>query len=101
MIASAILNSDKFKKLVIRRRLVSVGLSLIIIFIYFGFILNIAFNKERLATKIGAHITLSLPIGFGIIVFAWIVTGCYVYWANTKYDSAVMELKKQINELPS
>jgi uncharacterized membrane protein (DUF485 family) len=101
MPASDILKTGKFKKLVRRQRLVSVGLSLAVLLIYFGFILNIAFNKEGLSTKIGAHITLSLPIGIGIIVLAWIITGFYVYWANTRYDAAVSELKKQINELPS
>ena len=101
MVPSEILKSENFKKLVAKQRIVSFGLSLTIVFIYFGFVLNMAFNKERLSTKIGAHITLSLPIGIGIILFAWIVTGCYVYWANTKYDAAVINLKKQINELPS
>jgi uncharacterized membrane protein (DUF485 family) len=66
--------------------------------VYFGFILSIAFYKELLSFKIGEHITLGLPIGIGIIVFAWILTGIYTRWANSKYDKAVRELRNEILE---
>jgi uncharacterized membrane protein (DUF485 family) len=92
----AVLQSTPFRKLVSSRRRVSLFLSLIIIFVYFGFILTIAFNKELMTTKIGNHITIALPIGTGIIVFAWILTGIYVRWANSNYDRQVEAIKKQL-----
>jgi uncharacterized membrane protein (DUF485 family) len=64
--------------------------------VYFGFILSIAFFKEFLSLKIGEHITLGLPIGIGIIIFAWILTGFYTRWANQKYDKSVRELRNEI-----
>jgi uncharacterized membrane protein (DUF485 family) len=66
--------------------------------VYFGFMLSIAFYKEFLSIKIGEHVTLGLPIGIGVIVFAWILTGIYIRWANSKYDKAVRELRNEILE---
>jgi uncharacterized membrane protein (DUF485 family) len=49
-----------------------------------------------LSKLIGKNVTLGLPIGLGILVFAWILTGIYTYWANTRYDKKINELKKKI-----
>ncbi len=91
-----IVNSDKFKKLVKKRLRVSLTLTAVMLIVYFGFILVIAFNKELLAFKIGEHLTIGLPIGIGIIVFAWLLTGLYTRWANQSYDKSVRELRDQV-----
>ncbi len=83
---TTILNSEKFKDLVKKRLTVSITLTVIILVVYFGFILTIAFYKEFLAIKIGEHLTLGLPIGIGVIIFAWLLTGIYTRWANRNYD---------------
>lgn len=93
-----ILESEKFRNLVKKRLKVSLSLTAIMLLVYFGFILIIAFYKELLAIKIGEHITLGLPIGVGIIVFAWLLTGLYTRWANSKYDKSVRELRNEILE---
>lgn len=93
-----ILDSEKFKNLVKKRLLVSISLTIIMLLVYFGFMLSIAFYKEFLSIKIGEHVTLGLPIGIGVIVFAWILTGIYIRWANSKYDKAVRELRNEILE---
>lgn len=91
-----ILESDKFKALVRKRVSVSITFTVIMLVVYFGFTLTIAFNKEALAAKIGEHMTIGLPIGIGIIIFAWLLTGAYTRWANSSYDKSVRELRKQI-----
>ncbi|MCU0344915.1 MAG: DUF485 domain-containing protein [Ignavibacterium sp.] len=91
-----IVNSEKFKELVKKRLRVSLTLTAVILFVYFGFILTIAFYKEILAAKIGEHLTIGLPIGIGIIVFAWLLTGVYTRWANNSYDKSVRELRDQV-----
>jgi len=93
-----ILESAKFKVLVRKRLRVSLSLTAVMLIVYFGFILSIAFFKEILAVKIGGHITLGLPVGIGIIVFAWLLTGWYTRWANRDYDRAVRELRNEILE---
>lgn len=91
-----ILESEKFKTLVKKRLKVSITLTIIMLVVYFGFILSIAFYKEFLSYKIGEHLTLGLPIGIGIIIFAWILTGIYTRWANKNYDKSVRELRNEI-----
>ncbi len=93
-----ILDSEKFKNLVKKRLTVSLSLTAIMLLVYFGFMLTIAFYKDLLALKIGEHITLGLPVGIGVIVFAWLLTGVYTRWANNKYDKAVRELRNEILE---
>ncbi|OGU35478.1 MAG: hypothetical protein A2068_04145 [Ignavibacteria bacterium GWB2_35_6b] len=91
-----IVNSSAFKELVSKRLKFSITLTVIMLVVYFGFILVIAFYKEMLAVKIGEHITIGLPIGIGIILFAWILTGIYIRWANKTYDKNVRELRNQV-----
>lgn len=91
-----IVNSESFKNLVSKRLNFSLTLTIIMLVVYFGFILVIAFYKELLAVKIGEHLTLGLPIGVGIILFAWLLTGVYIRWANKTYDKSVRELRNQV-----
>ena len=91
-----ILESESFKSLVKKRLSVSLILTFVMLAVYFGFILTIAFNKELLAAKIGDVFTVGLPVGIGIIVFAWLLTGVYTRWANHSYDKRVRDLRNQI-----
>ena len=89
-------DTPQFKAVVRNKWRISLLLTCIMLFVYFGFILLIAFNKPYLAKLIGKNITLGLPVGLGILVFAWILTGIYTYWANTKYDKKINELKNKM-----
>lgn len=94
-----ILESAPFRKLVKDQRQVSVLGTSAMLFFYFGFILLVAFNKPALATKLGDHVTVAIPIGLGLIIIAWAMTGLYVNWANSKYDSEVTAIKNRLNDL--
>jgi uncharacterized membrane protein (DUF485 family) len=91
-----ILASVEFKNMVSLRWSVSLSLTLLMLIVYLGFIFTVAFAKDFLASKIGVHINLGLVIGFGIILFTWLLTGIYVYWANNKYDKTIQELKNKL-----
>lgn len=91
-----IINSESFKRLVKKRIAVSSILTVIMLVIYFGFILSIAFYRELLSYKIGTYVTLGLPIGIGLILFAWLLTGYYTSWANRDYDKEVRELRNKV-----
>jgi uncharacterized membrane protein (DUF485 family) len=93
-----IINSPEFKDLVRKRTSISVILTIIICVVYFTFLLIIAFDKELLANKIGENITLGLPVGVGLIIFTWLITGFYVYWSNHSYDKNVLNLKKKFSQ---
>lgn len=91
-----IISSPAFRRLVSRRWLVSMLLTATILVIYIGFLLVVAFNKELLAMKIGRYYTLAIPVGLGIILVAWLLTGIYVFWANNRYDRQVEALRHQV-----
>ncbi|MCX7737978.1 MAG: DUF485 domain-containing protein [Hydrogenothermaceae bacterium] len=90
-----------FQKLVSERSRVMVVLTLIELFVYFGFILMVAFNKEFLASKLGEGVvTVGIPIGIGVIVISFLLTGIYVYIANKDYDELSEKIKnKYIKEV--
>ncbi len=95
--AAALMNSPEFKHLVKKRWSVSLVLTVTILVIYIGFLLVVAFDKKLLAAKLDNYLPWALPIGFAIIIAAWLLTGIYVYWANNHYDPEVQALKNKIN----
>jgi len=74
----------------------SLVLTAILFVVYYGFIVLVATNKPLLATRIGETMTLGIPMGVAIIVFAWVLTAAYVVWANRQYDPEVRRLRDQI-----
>jgi uncharacterized membrane protein (DUF485 family) len=98
MAASAleIEKNPKFQELVSTRKSLGWSLSVLMLVIYFGFILLVAFDKSFLATPLSADgvTTIGIPIGLAVIVSAFLLTGFYVVRANARYD----ELTRQIVE---
>ncbi|HLB25537.1 MAG TPA: DUF485 domain-containing protein [Nitrospirota bacterium] len=91
-----VLNDPDFKELSSKKNSISITLTVLELIAYFGFIFLIAFNKEFLAQDISPSITIGIPIGIGVIVFSWVLTGIYVRWANSKYDALVEKVKDKI-----
>lgn len=86
------LDRARFQELVSRKRAVSAILTTLILVVYFGFILVLAFRRDLLALKVGEHLTLGVPVGLAVIVTACVLTGIYVVWANSVYDESVRNL---------
>jgi uncharacterized membrane protein (DUF485 family) len=72
---------------------IAVALSAAMIFVYFGFVLLIAFDKPRVAQLLAPGLSLGILLGALVIVATWIITWVYVRWANTHLDSRVAELR--------
>lgn len=98
-LGQARLNQAKFQRLVSRQRGMSVSLTALMLAIYFGFILILAFRRDLLAAKIGAYLTVGMPVGLLVILSACVLTGIYVRWANTSHDEAVQSLIDDMGEL--
>ena len=94
--ADSIINSPEFKDLVATKGVVSAILSVIMLAVYFGFILVLAFNKTLLGQTLGPGLSIGIPVGLGVILLAWLLTGVYVFWANDKYDSAVTSIRESL-----
>jgi uncharacterized membrane protein (DUF485 family) len=61
-------------------------LTAIMLVVYFGFILMVAFAPKLMATPVFGDITLGFPLGLGVIVIAILLTGLYVLRANDAFD---------------
>jgi uncharacterized membrane protein (DUF485 family) len=72
-----------------RRWRVAITLTIAMVFLYFGFIALIAFNKPLLARKVTEGLSLGILLGALVIVASWLLTWAYVRWANTHYDTAL------------
>ncbi|MDA8169526.1 MAG: DUF485 domain-containing protein [Nitrospiraceae bacterium] len=93
-----ILNDKDFREMAGRKNSISIILTILELIIYFGFVFLIAFDKPFLATKLsaGGATTIGIPIGVGVILLSWILTGIYIRWANNKYDVMVEKIKEKI-----
>ena len=90
------INQEEFQELVRKKWTVSIILTVVMLAIYFGFILVLAFNKGVLAAKIGEHMNVGIPVGLGVILSACVMTGIYVVWANNTYDKTVKRILEQM-----
>jgi uncharacterized membrane protein (DUF485 family) len=89
-------NDPDFQKLVKERTRIIIILTLVELVVYYGFILLVAFNKEFLAQKLGEGITtIGIPIGIGVIVISFLLTGIYVYIANKDFDELTEKIKQK------
>jgi uncharacterized membrane protein (DUF485 family) len=86
------LESAEFKQLVRGKWTIAIILTFLLFVVYYGFILLVAANKPFLAQKVGEYTTIGIPIGVGVIVAAWVLTGIYVSWANRVQDTEVSRL---------
>ncbi|MCS6823102.1 MAG: DUF485 domain-containing protein [Cytophagaceae bacterium] len=86
------------KKIISKRNLISYTLAGLMIMVYFTFIMLIAYSKQVLAIRVVGNLPLGIPLGVGIIVFSWLLTGVYIWWANQKYDKMVREIKSQLEK---
>jgi uncharacterized membrane protein (DUF485 family) len=81
-----------FEKLVRIRWTISILFAVLMLTAYIGFIMVVAFKREWLSIKFSGNIPLSIPVGVGIILFSWILTGLYIAWANSRYDKIVKSI---------
>lgn len=87
----------QYKKLVSARSSFGWTLTWIMMVVYYGFILLIAFNKELLSARMGEGVTTwGIPIGIFVIVFTVIITGIYVRRANSEFDDLTAEIRKAV-----
>jgi uncharacterized membrane protein (DUF485 family) len=92
-----VLLSPQFQELVRQRTKFAWTLSIVMLVIYFGFILLVAFAKPLLATKIGDGVTsLGIILGLGVILSAFVLTGIYVQRANSRFDEMTRHLTREI-----
>lgn len=88
-------NRAKISALAAERWRVALSLTGAMMFIYFGFILLIAFNKPLMGALVIPGLSLGILLGALVIVAAWVLIYLYVRWANNSYDEKIAQILKR------
>jgi uncharacterized membrane protein (DUF485 family) len=73
---------------------VAVILTTVMMVVYFGFILLVAFNKPLMGTRVADGLSVGILLGALVIIASWVLIWVYTRWANTHYDAAVARLRQ-------
>ena len=87
-------NDPQFREVMGKRSRFAWTLAIIVLVIFYGFILVVAFAPKTLAVPITPESTTSIgiPIGAGLIFLLWLLTGYYVRRANKEFDAVNREI---------
>ena len=93
-------NNPRFKILERKRGRFAWLLSLITLVLYVSFIFFIAFQPQWLGTPLyaGASITRGIPVGIGLIIISFVLTGIYVFRANGEFDHLNAEILREVKK---
>jgi len=92
--------NPKFQDMVKRRGRFAALLSAIVLVAYYSFMMVVAFKPALLHQTLseGSVLTVGMPIGAGIIIVSWLLTGLYVYRANSDFDKINAEVLKEAGQ---
>jgi len=87
-LARRIAAHPQYQELKSKRNRFGWTLAVLMLVVYYGFIVLVAFNKQFLAQRLGSGVmTVGMPVGFGVILFTIAITGVYVRRANAEFDT--------------
>jgi cation/acetate symporter len=95
-------SDPKFNELVKRRGRFAWTLSLIVLVLFYGYILVVAFMPASLATPAGegSAFTVGILAELFMFIFFWLLTGLYVRRANGEFDQLTKEIISSAKETP-
>lgn len=89
-------NDPRYQRLVRRRGRFSWLLTVVMLAIYFGYVLLIAFRRDILARPIAEGVTtLGIPVGIAVILSGIALTGIYVVRMNRTFDPEMRALLRE------
>lgn len=88
--------NPKFKELVARRGRFAWTLAVIVLTLFYGFVMIVAFNPASLGQPVseGSKWTVGVTLELCLFVFFWVLTALYVKRANTEFDALNQEIIK-------
>ena len=86
--------NPKFQELVTRRRRFAWTLAAIVLTMFYGFVLTVAFSPATIGKPLseGSMWTVGIAAELFMFVFFWLLTALYVYRANTGFDKLTDEI---------
>jgi uncharacterized membrane protein (DUF485 family) len=92
-------SDPNYHRLVASRSRYGWTLAVIMLIVYYGYILLIAFDKEFMGKRLGAGVmTWGIPIGIFVILFTVVITGIYVRRANGEFDDLTAAIRERVNK---
>ncbi|MBV5308355.1 DUF485 domain-containing protein [Chromatium okenii] len=97
-LVDAVKAHPRYQELICSRKCFAWNLTVLMLAMYYGFIMVIAFAPKLLGTPLseGAVTTVGIPVGVVIIIAAFILTGIYVYKANGKFDDLTRTIREDL-----
>lgn len=87
----------QYHQLVKERSGLAWKLSIAMLVVYYGYILLLAFDPSFFTQIVsGQYVSIGFPVGVGIIIFAFLLTGYYVKKANSDFDELTAQIKKEV-----
>jgi cation/acetate symporter len=86
--------NPKFRELVTRRGRFAWTLAIIVLTMFYGYILTIAFNPTALGQPVaeGSMLTVGVAVELFLFIFFWGLTAFYVRRANSEFDAMTQDL---------
>jgi len=89
--------NPKFLELVSRRERFAWTLAAIVLTMFYGFVMVVAFSPASLGQPIaeGSRLTVGVAVELFMFIFFWVLTLVYVRRANTEFDAMTQEIVKE------
>ena len=89
--------NPKFLELVAKRGRFAWTLAFIVLSMFYGFVMIVAFSPATLGQPIseGSFVTLGVVLELFMFIFFWSLTAVYVRRANTEFDALTQEIVKE------
>lgn len=99
-VTQGILANPKFQQLVRTRSRISWSMFAIVTTLYYLLMGSVAFQPEVLRTLVSADsvVTIGWPLGAGVIIVSWLLTGLYVRKANNDLEALNAAVLKDISK---
>ena len=89
------MSDHRFRLLASTRWRIAISLTVVMVAMYFGFILLIAYDKPLMGRLVARGLSLGVLLGALVIVLSWVLTWVYVRWANTHYDAGLEAVRRE------
>ena len=89
--------NPKFQELVARRSRFAWTLAAVVLSMFYGFVMVVAFNPVSLGQPLseGSMLTVGVAVEFFMFIFFWVLTAVYVKRANGEFGALTQEIVKE------
>lgn len=97
-IIQRVLRHPEFHKMAHKKALLGWSFSTLMLLVYVVYILFIAFKPEYFAIPVseGSVTTWGIYFGLAVIIFAFVITGIYVYKANGEFETLTQKVVQEV-----